>query len=663
MIGRSLSNRYEIQGLLGEGGTAMVYLAMDQLLGRPVAVKVLRPEYSHDEKFVTRFRREARASAQLSHPNIVQVFDVGQDDGIDYIVMEYVDGYTLAEKIHDEGRLPVSEAVRITIQVLEALAHAHEQGVVHRDIKPQNILLTRNGKVKVTDFGIARAVGSTTLAGTQVIMGSAHYISPEQAKGGHTGAESDLYSLGVVLFEMLTGERPYEGETAVAVALKHLQEPIPEPKLLNPRIPEALNLILQKALAKQVHRRYATAEQFRDDLQNYDQVEPHQLIAAQPDIEDTLVLPPLSAGSTSEAVAIAVTPSENPIAVEPEKNNRKWRSWLLVMLLAMTIFGGAASAAYYVNDWLNPPLVEVPSVVGMPLDDVQAAVEPYDIEIRVVQRRHDEDYADGVIVWQDPEAGQLIRKGAAIDVIVSLGPEQVAGGVPDVVGYELREAQIELRQAGLEVEVEERYHSSVPRGRIIDQAPVAGEPITVGSSVKLIVSAGPHPDNIQLPNFIGRPLEEVRQELARLKLQLGEVTTQISDYPQNFVRAQNPVPGTFLQPGQKVNLTVSQGNGINPETTVITVRLPDQPAQQQVEIRVRDRSERIVYTGEHRAGSEVKATVHWYKPHAQVLVLVNGQLSTSKLLPETTGDESKPEEPEEEIDDQSNEDNDDDKRD
>lgn len=639
MTGSCLGNRYQIRRLLGEGGTAMVYEAMDTLLGRLVAVKVLRPEYSHDDKFVQRFKREASASAQLSHPNIVQVYDVGCDQGVDYIVMEYVDGQTLAEKIRECGQLSIEEAVDLAQQVLTALSHAHEHGVIHRDIKPQNILLTKSGQVKVTDFGIARAVGSATLAGTQAIMGSAHYISPEQARGSHTGGPSDLYSLGVVLFEMLTGTRPFDGETAVTVALKHLQDPIPEPRSLNPAIPQSLQLILQKALAKQVHRRYATAEQFLSDLRSYDHVPAEELIAAQAPTEDTLVLPVLRDGSDAaqavDAPGFAAGTSRAGWRRTGKARKRSRRRLLTFVLVVMLIFGGTTAATYYLlNGWLNPPLVQVPSLIGSELDEANSQLNALGLQIRIIQERYDDNFPAGAVVWQDPPAGQETKRGSSVNVILSRGPQLVAGGVPDVIGQTARAAEVLLRQEGLDVAVMEEYHPTVPRNRVFAQDPPPGTTTTVGATITLKVSRGPEPELIRLPNFIGRPLDEVRRELAGLGLQIGELNTQISDYPKEFVRNHEPGPGAQVHPGDKINLTVSQGNGIEPETAVITVLLPAEPQEQEVEVRVRDRSERIVYTGLHKGGSQLQTVVYWYKPQAEVLVYVNGELNTSTRLPD-----------------------------
>ncbi|HEY8449759.1 MAG TPA: Stk1 family PASTA domain-containing Ser/Thr kinase, partial [Bacillota bacterium] len=431
MIGRRLSGRYEIRQLMGEGGMAVVYQAVDTLLDRRVAVKLLRPEFSHDEDFIRRFRREARAAAQLSHPNIVQVYDVGQDNGLDYIVMECVAGRTLEQKIRAEGALPVAEAVDLARQVLEALRHAHEHGVIHRDIKPQNILLTTTGQVKVTDFGIARAVGAATLAKTDTIMGSAHYISPEQARGRHTGVQSDLYSLGVVLFEMLTGTRPFDGETAVTVAVKHLQEEIPSPRALNPEIPPTLECIIFKALSKEVSRRYACADDFLSDLARYRTASPHELIAGQVPVEHTRVLGPVSLDEDlMGAAAVAGPASVAATTAALPRPGRRWRNWVLALAVVGVLVGGASYAAYLVRSWLFPPLVEVPPLVGVNVDEAAEDLAERGVELRILHQRYDNERPAGVILWQDPPAGQQVKQGGVVDVIISRGPQWVQGGVP-----------------------------------------------------------------------------------------------------------------------------------------------------------------------------------------------------------------------------------------
>lgn len=635
MTGRQLGGRYELGRQIGDGGMAVVYEAMDRILDRRVAVKVLRPEYAHDDQFLRRFSREARAAAQLCHPNIVQVYDVGRDGNVDYIVMEYVDGRTLKDKIQEEAPLKPSVAVNLARQVLEALRHAHQHGVVHRDIKPQNILLTPTGEVKVTDFGIARAVGASTLADTEGVMGTAHYLSPEQAKGRFTGAQSDLYSLGVVLYEMLAGQLPFDGDTAVTVAVKHLQEEAPPLRSLNDRVPPALEMIVERALAKDTGRRYASADDFLADLARYRTRNLDELIAAQKVDDRTLVLGPLpEAAGASDAAAL-----EGPIgggqgepAVERPSRRRglaRWWPWAVALVL---LVAGAYAGLSFLQSWLRPEMVRVPPLTGATLEAAQESLAPYRISLHVVTTRYDNQHAAGVVIDQDPAPGELVRLGSRIDVIVSRGPQFVEGGVPDVRGLSERAAELELRRAGLESDVAYQHHPLVPAGRVIDQNPGAATQVVTGTTVRLTVSQGPEPASVTLPSFVGRPYEEVRREVQQLGLEIGAIETQFSDYPREYVRSQSPEPGTVVRPGDKIDLVLSQGNGLTPHETVLPLQLPGSPARQRVEVRVRDRSERVAHVGEHAGGAQFNATVHWYGEQADVFVYINGELHDHVIL-------------------------------
>ncbi|HEX6987871.1 MAG TPA: Stk1 family PASTA domain-containing Ser/Thr kinase, partial [Bacillota bacterium] len=415
MNGRRLGGRYALGRQIGAGGMAVVYEAVDGILDRRVAVKVLRPEFAHDAQFLRRFSREARAAAQLCHPNIVQVYDVGRDGNVDYIVMEYVDGRTLKDKIQEEAPFKPSVAVNLARQVLEALRHAHQHGVVHRDIKPQNILLTPTGEVKVTDFGIARAVGGSTLADTEGVIGTAHYLSPEQAKGRFTGAQSDLYSLGVVLYEMLAGQLPFDGDTAVTVAVKHLQEQAPPLRSLNERVPPALELIVERALAKDTAQRYGSADDFLADLARYRTRNLDELIAARRSSDHTLVLGPLpeAAGASDAAALDAPVHGTGPDPVaEPRRGRRGLARWLPWAAAALVLFGGAYTGLSFLQSWLRPEMVRVPPLTGATLEAAQDSLAPYQITLHVVATRYDNEHAANVIIDHDPPAGELVRLGS-----------------------------------------------------------------------------------------------------------------------------------------------------------------------------------------------------------------------------------------------------------
>lgn len=711
MIDRHLGGRYHIQARVGEGGMAIVYQATDTLLDRRVAVKVLRSEFTGDEDFVRRFRHEARAAARLSHPNIVQIYDVGDDDGVHYIVMEWVRGRTLQEKINEEAPLSPAVAINITRQVLEALQHAHEHHVIHRDIKPQNILITPGGQIKVTDFGIARAVGTGTLAETQSVMGSAHYMSPEQAKGRFTGTQSDLYSVGVMLFEMLTGRRPYDGDTLVTVAMQHLQAPVPRLSEFRDDLPPALQLILDKALAKETSERYRRAELMIHDLLHYRTEELERLYAAGDGqaTDQTIILPaaqlngksaPAVAGEAGdvedEDVAHAASAREGSApagSALPERvtgpvprvrggagfareatsvNGREpfsdgvddatpgatdhdtdhaiadpgskararrrpeWlKPWVVVTAIAVIVFGvlGAVVAKALLS-WLNPPLIEVPDVVGIDVETAAQRLAEHGISLHVLGEVTS-DRPAGEIIAQSPQPGDTVRQGAAVDVTVSSGPAWVEGGVPDVRGDPIRQARIDLQQAGLDVAEREEHHDQVPEGHVIDQNPPPSTPITVGETVELVVSLGPERTPIVMPQLIGMPLPEARALLESLGLVLAGVEAQPSDYPLETVFAQQPQAGASLFPGDEVHLKVSQGAGETPQQTPITIQLQPEPRAQAIEVWVRDRSERLVHAGDYAGGQVIQTVVPWYGRRAEVIVYVNGQPLTTLTLPAT----------------------------
>lgn len=537
-----VDNRYRLVRPLGSGGMADVFLAHDSILDRDVALKVMSTRYASDEEFVERFRREAQSAAALSHPNIVSIFDRGaSEDGTYYIAMEYLPGGTLKDRIMRKGALPARTAAAVALQIAEALQAAHERGVIHRDIKPHNILITESGDVKVTDFGIARAASSSTMTRTGSILGTAHYISPEQAMGEHVGPSSDLYSLGVVLYEMLTGELPYDADTPLGIAMKHVNGHLRQPKEVNPSVPAGINAITCRLLAKDPEDRYASDAELIEDLER---------IAAG--------LGPASA--TTEMMTRAMPVATAPTRVGPPppggRNGKRRRAWPLVLaLLGLLLLAPLAWAAY---DFLNNQeeqvaRIAVPDLVGMTQQEAENEVGN-DFEIAVEDEVEDKEPVD-TIVSQDPENGGKAEKGSTISVTV-VGT-QVAD-VPNVVGQGRDAAQGALEQAGFEVAVEESESSFEDEGKVTGQDPQGGESEEVGSQVTITVGTGP--STVKVPNLYGNTADQAADLLAQVDLELGTVSEDYSgEVAEGQIFYQDPAEGESIERGNAVAVTVSLG--------------------------------------------------------------------------------------------------------
>jgi beta-lactam-binding protein with PASTA domain len=540
-----VDNRYRLVKPLGSGGMADVFLAHDNILDRDVALKVMSTRYASDEEFVERFKREAQSAAALSHPNIVSIFDRGEsEDGTYYIAMEYLPGGTLKDRITRKGALPARTAAAVALQIAEALRAAHERGVIHRDIKPHNILITESGDVKVTDFGIARAASSSTMTRTGSILGTAHYISPEQAMGEPVGPASDLYSLGVVLYEVLTGELPYDADTPLGIAMKHINGYLRPPKALDPSIPDGINAITCRLLAKDPEDRYASDAELIEDLER---------VAAGLDPES----------ATTKIMATRAMPVAAPTRVGPppggRRNGKRWRPWPLVLaLLALLLLVPLAWAAY--TSWQNnqeeqAPRIAVPDLVGMTVGEAENQVGN-DFEVRVQDRVEAEDPVN-TIVSQRPENGGRAEEGSTISV-TTVGT-QVAN-VPNVVGQGDDAAQQALETQGFEVAVEESESSFADEGRVTGQSPRGGTSVEVGSRVTIDVGSGP--STVEVPSVYGNTADQAAGVLEQAGLKLGTVSEDYtSDVAWGQIFYQEPAEGESIEPGSAVAVTVSLGPG------------------------------------------------------------------------------------------------------
>ena len=525
---------------------AEVFLAHDDVLDRDVALKVMSGRYAGDDEFVERFRREAQSAAALSHPNIVSIFDRGEaDDGTYYIAMEYLSGGTLKDRILKRGALSPRTAAAVALQIAEALRAAHERDVIHRDIKPHNILITGSGDVKVTDFGIARAASSSTMTRTGHILGTAHYISPEQAMGEPVGPASDLYSLGIVLYEMLTGEMPFDADTPLGIAMKHVNGHLVPPQVLDSGIPDGINAVTVRLLAKNPEDRYASDDELIEDLE--------RVVAG---LDPSGATIEMATGALPTATTRLAAPPPPPRSVRPNKKKRRAAPFILA-LFALLLLVPLAWVGYNLlgnqpREEAPPAMISVPGLVGMDVDEAEDEFGD-DFRIETTEEVEDEEPV-GTILSQDPEGGEA-REGSTISVEVV--DTQVAD-VPEVVGDGRAAAEGALRDAGFEVSTEETESSFEQEGRVTQQDPGGGETIERGSEVTITVGTGP--DTVPVPDVTGVSAAQAGQILEESGLILGNVVEDYSaTVPADSIISQDPGVGESLEPGGAVGVTVSLG--------------------------------------------------------------------------------------------------------
>ena len=540
---RTYGGRYAVLEPVGSGGMAEVYRARDELLGRDVAVKVLNDRLSRDKSFVERFKREAQSAANLNHPNIVSLYDYGSDEGAYYIVMEFIEGKALGEMVAESGPFLPERAAEITADVAAALERAHSSGIVHRDIKPNNIMVTTGGQTKVTDFGIARALGASTeqtqMTQTGMVIGTAAYLSPEQAQGNPVDARSDVYSLGCVLYEMLAGKAPFSGDTPLAIAYKHVREDADPPSTVNPDVPRELDAITLKALAKNPDNRYASAHEMREDLGRFLS---GQRVEATPVMATQTAVAPVATGTQ----VLRETEYETPL---PEPRRGGW--YVLAALAILALF--AAVAYLLANSFFGGEEVRVPNVVKMTEDQATERLERLGFEVEVEEgpsRR-----PEGQVFRQEPEAGETADDGSTVTILVSTGPEPTE--VPDVKGMSLEEARATLRDANLRVgEISELPSEEIEEGSVIDQFPEEGREVPADSEIDLVLSSGE--EAVIVPFVVGQSQEDAEAEITAAGLGV-DVLTAPDDAPAGEVIAQDPDDGTEAEPGDVVTITVSEG--------------------------------------------------------------------------------------------------------
>ena len=565
--GKLLGNRYEIIEKVGNGGMATVYKATDKILKRHVAVKILRDEFTTDEEFIRRFEAEAQSAARLANANIVSIYDVGVDGNLYYIVMELIQGKTLKEIIIKErGPLPWKWSVKVAIQIASALEVAHRNKIVHRDIKPHNIIITEDGVAKVTDFGIAKAVSNSTITAFGTTIGSVHYFSPEHARGGFTDAKSDLYSLGVVMYEMVTGKVPFDADTPVSVALKHMQDEPVEPIEVNKNVPVAVNKIIMRALQKDTTLRYQTASEMLEDLRK-------ALKDPEGDSIEGMEYDP-----TARTQVINTTENYKARTKEQQgKKEGKFKTFIknhkglsivigLILLFVLSL-GGTMLAL----NLTNPPEVQMPNVVGMSKEEAQQEIENAKLVFEIEKEEYNKDVPEGFVISQDPiymERFNNVKQGSTVKVVISKGQEKTT--VPKVVGMKKEEAIEKLEEAKLKVEVIEENSKKVQEGYVISQETEPQTEAFAGDTIKIHVSTGV--EKVVVPDVIGKTQDEAKKALEEQGFTVISTTSEDSSKATGIVLKQSLNAGESVEKGGSITITVNNYEEAKTMTVNINVK-------------------------------------------------------------------------------------------
>jgi serine/threonine-protein kinase len=551
-----VDGRYQVVGRIARGGMATVYEARDTRLDRTVALKMMSAALAEDPDFVTRFRREARAAAQLSHPHVVAVFDQGEAAGLPYLAMEYVPGRTLRDVLRDYGALTPEQALTILDPVLEALIAAHDAGFVHRDIKPENILISDDGRVKVTDFGLARAVSNTTTATQGMIIGTVAYLSPEHVERGDADARSDVYGAGICLFEMVTGQVPFAAESAITVAYQHVNADVPSPSSLRSTVPPDVDALVATATRRDPELRYPDCRAFLADVRRVRRsLPPPQPLSK--DTQDTLIVPVgMVAGGNPPPPAVTVRPvSASDAAAVPAPRRRRGRGWLVALILLLLAIGGAAFAGWYLAAGPGKQ-VNVPGILNMDQAEATASLTAVGLRLEVGDEEYSETVAAGLIISADPAPGASAAVDSTVTVVLSRGPERYA--VPDVRGQPLEAAKSAITGANLAVGIiTEDWDSEVPAGSVVSADPPIGDELRPGSLVDIIVSKGPKP--VRLADYAGSPADDVRAELEAAGLVVTSTEEFSTEYAEGLVVSTTPGKGERVPVGSTVALVVSKG--------------------------------------------------------------------------------------------------------
>lgn len=633
-----LDNRYRIIDKIGVGGMADVYRGEDTLLGRPVAIKILHANFANDDEFVSRFKREAQAAGKLNHPNIVNMYDVGFDQDLHYIIMEYVDGKTLKEYITEKGRLSIDEAVKFTIAIGEGLEHAHAMGIVHCDIKPHNVIITRTGRVKVTDFGIARAMNSTnTVMYTNSIMGSAHYLSPEQASGKTIDGSTDIYSLGVVLYEMLSGKVPFEGETPIAVALKHVREKVIPPTRYNPSIPPLLESVVLKALSKDPKDRFESISDMMSDLRlsqgftmsKTQRHEPYDFATQMIPAVDPDAMDEFSTDDDTTSKEVKKKTMLSKIASIPQK---------YIVLSAAVIFLIAFLGAFlsYGNFWSNTT-VDVPNVVGKQVSVAKNMLEDKHLRVSTSEVTNT-DIPAGQVISQTPGAGEKVKEQRTIHLVVSKGVGDIT--VPDLSGLSLEQARQRLKDIGLVVgKITQQSMDGKPDNVIIAQTPSGDSKVAKGTTVDVVVNKA-KVKKVKMPDLIGMTLKDARDILASHNLGVNQIVGSMEE--KSVVTNQSTKSGDEIDEGTAINLTTefkeekkkeeSKQSSSNRTKGTVDVTVPSGSKKQELRIVVKDdEGSTVIYDDVNKPGDRIVKNVSGVG-NVRIEVYLNGALVQDTTL-------------------------------
>ncbi|MDU1578806.1 Stk1 family PASTA domain-containing Ser/Thr kinase [Finegoldia magna] len=623
MIGKVLGDRYEIIEEVGVGGMAKVYKALDTVLNRYVAVKVLKNEYMEDQDFLRKFAMEAQSAASLTHANIVSVFDVGSSyvDGrkYNYIVMEYVDGKTLKDIIDEKQILPIEDIVNYGVQIASALECAHKNGIIHRDIKPHNMLIDKSNNLKATDFGIARISSSATLTYTSTVLGTVHYISPEQAKGKFIDEKSDIYSLGVVLYQMATGEVPFDAPNAVGIALKHIQDPLVPPINLRHDLPQGLNDIIVKAMAKDPNDRFKSATELKEMLKNYQSYSSdlYQKTTKNPIIKESDEQPEVKE-------AVYKTPKQS--STKDNKNKSKKFMWILLpVLLAALVFVAFIFGKKYINK-NKQDLVLVPALTGLTENEALNKAKANNLIAVVSEYKTESNVEPGKVLEQDPESSTEVKKGTIIKLVVSKGEEQVS--VPNLSNMTIENAKIQLNKLGLEIgEITKENSDNFEAGKIMQQHPDAGTSINKDSKVDVVISLGKKEELVEMVDLIGTDISQASNKLKSIGLNIGNIEKKFSNsYDTNQVIWQQYDAGKKLKKDSSIDVIISKGKK-EPEMIDKVFRISKPVEKGIYTVTVKDETENnIIYEENHDASEgdiriKVKA-----KPNNDIKVYINGEL-------------------------------------
>ena len=633
-----LDNRYRILSKIGVGGMADVYKGEDTLLGRPVAIKILHANFASDDEFVSRFKREAQAAGKLNHPNIVNMYDVGYDQDMHYIIMEYVDGETLKEYITRHHRLSIDEAVKITISIGEGLEHAHAMGIVHCDIKPHNVIITNTGRVKVTDFGIARAMNSTnTVMYTNSIMGSAHYLSPEQASGKSIDGNTDIYSLGVVLYEMLTGKVPFEGDTPIAVALKHVREKVIPPTRYNPSIPPLLESVVLKALAKNPADRFESISEMMGDLRLSQGFTMGKTQRHEPYDFATQMIPAVDPDTLDDFSDIDdTTPKEvqkksmlSKIASIPQK---------YIVLSAAVIFLIAFLGAFlsYGNFWSNTT-VDVPNVVGKQVSVAKNILEDKHLRVSTSEVTNT-DVPAGQVISQSPGSGEKVKEQRTIHLVVSKGVGDIT--VPDLSGMTVEQARQRLKDLGLVVgKITQGSIEGKPDNTIVAQSPSGDSKVSKGTTVDLVVNK-PQTKKVKMPDVVGMTLKDARQVLGSNNIGVNQISGSVDE--KAIVTEQSVKAGEEVNEGSSLNLATelkdskkkedSKQSSSNRTKGTVDVTVPSGSKNQELKIVVKDdEGSTVIYDDTNKPGDRIVKNVSGVG-NVRIEVYLNGALVQDTTL-------------------------------